>query len=300
MDKLRALRYFAAVAETGSFTTAAQRFKVPPSSLSRRIADLEADLGATLLTRTTRLVKLTEVGRQYHHSVVDILSRLKLADESVRSYQNQPQGILSISSMTAFGEAVLLPILDKFSEQYPQITLDLRFSDELAVLNRDEVDIAIRGGFAPNDRVVAVRLMSNDFAPVAAPSYLEKHGTPTSVTELPEHYGLFYRSPQRPTPWLGYVNGQWQDVAARPVAISNEAKWLLEQTIAGRGIVMLPPWAYKPFVQKGLLVPLHFDPPLRMTVEGNASVYLLYASQRYQVPKIRVAVDFLIKHLRQE
>ncbi|MEJ2043782.1 MAG: LysR family transcriptional regulator [Reinekea sp.] len=300
MDKLRALRYFAAVAETGSFTTAASQFKVPPSSLSRRIADLEEDLGATLLHRTTRLVKLTEVGRQYHNSVIDILDRLQRADEAVRSYQTKPQGTLRISSMPAFGSAVLLPVLDQFNGEYPDITLDLHFSDELAVLDRDGVDIAIRGGFAPNERLVAVRLMSNDFAPVAAPSYLEKHGIPAEVTELRSHLGLFYRAPRQPTPWLGYVNGQWQDVAAKPVAISNDVGWLMDQALAGRGIIMLPPWAYQRYVDSGQMRLLSFDPPLRVIAEGSTSVFLLYQTQRYQVPKIRVAVDYLVKHLRQE
>jgi DNA-binding transcriptional LysR family regulator len=300
MDKLRALRYFAAVAETGSFTQAAQRFKVPPSSLSRRIADLENSLGASLLQRTTRLVKLTEIGRQYYVNLTDILEQLQLADEAVRNYQTEPQGMLCISCMTAFGERMLLPLLDKFTQRYPKITLDLRLTDELNVLDRDEVDIAIRGGFAPNERVVAIRLMNNDFSPMAAPDYLRRNGVPTNASELRRHQGLFYRTPRRPTPWLGYVDGQWQDVAAHPVAISNEATWLIQQAVNGRGIIMLPPWAASPYLASGELVPLQIDPPLRMSLEGNASVYLLYAAQRYQIPKIRVAVDFLVRHLRQE
>ena len=299
MDKLKALRYFTAVAETGSFTEAAQRFNVPPSSLSRRIADLEAELGATLLQRTTRMVKLTEIGRHYRQSLTEILTQLELADDVVRNYQSEPQGMLSISAMTAFGERMLMPALDAFSRRYPQVTLDLRLTDQLNVLERDDVDIAIRGGFAPNGRVVAVRLMSNEFTPMAAPAYLAQHGTPMQVSQLRQHNALFYRTPKQPAPWLGYVDGQWQNVDAKAVAISNEANWLIRQAVAGRGIIMLPPWAAQPYVERGELQPLKFDPPLRMTLEGHASVYLLYAPQRYQIPKIRVAVDFLVAQLRQ-
>ncbi len=112
MDQLRAIRYFSKVAETGSFTKAAKSFNVPPSSLSRRVADLEKSLGATLLKRSTRMVKLTEVGRIYYEDMQQVLSQLKQSHETVRSYQSTPMGRLRISSMVGFGEKILLPLLD--------------------------------------------------------------------------------------------------------------------------------------------------------------------------------------------
>ena len=149
MDQLRAIRYFGKVAETGSFTKAAAAFDVPPSSLSRRVADLEKSLGATLLKRTTRVVKLTEVGRIYYNDIQDILNQLEQSHETVRSYQAKPMGQLRISSMVGFGERILLPLLGEFSELYPEIILDVSLSDELSALGREDVDVAIRGGYAP-------------------------------------------------------------------------------------------------------------------------------------------------------
>lgn len=215
MDQLRAIRYFSKVVETGSFTKAAHFFKVPPSSLSRRVADLEKSLGATLLKRSTRLVKLTEVGQIYYNDMQQILAQLAQSNETVRSYQTTPMGRLSISSMVSFGDKILLPLLDEFSALYPEIILDVSLSDELSTLGRDDVDIAIRGGYAPNERVLAIKLMDNGFIPVASPAYLNKYGTPTDVMELKQHKGLYFKAPFGPTPWLCNINDQWHDVSGQ-------------------------------------------------------------------------------------
>ncbi|MEM7019046.1 MAG: LysR substrate-binding domain-containing protein [Pseudomonadota bacterium] len=298
MDQLRAIRYFCKVAETGNFTKAAQTFGVPPSSLSRRVADLEKSLSATLLKRSTRMVKLTEVGQIYYNEIQEILSRLEHSDEIVRNYQAKPMGQLRISSMVGFGERILMPHLAEFSELYPEIVLDVRLSDELSMLGRDDVDIAIRGGYAPNERVLAVKLMDNEFIPVAAASYLAEMGTPESVMELQHHKGLYYRTPIGPSPWLCNVDGVWQDVSAPAVAISNNGRWLMEKAAAGQGILMTPRWALETFPDSGTLEELTFDPVLRVTQNADMGVYLLYQKQRYLVPKIKAAVEFLVARMK--
>lgn len=298
MDQLRALKYFVAVAETGSFTMAAERFGVPPSSLSRRIADLEASLGATLLKRTTRVVKLTEVGRTYHQQVDAIIRSLEQSDESVRSYHSEPMGRLRISSMVGFGERILTPLLDRFSKLYPKVILDVYLSDQLSAFDRDDVDIAIRGGYAPNERVVAVNLMSNDFSPVAAKSYLEHAGVPTHPFDLKTHNGLFFRSPSGPTPWLSHVDHQWHDVSGKPVVVSNSGPWLIDRAVKGEGILMLPKWVTQPLIETGELKEISFDLPVNVTQEPNFGVFLLYQKQRYLVPKIKVAVDFIVSEVK--
>jgi DNA-binding transcriptional LysR family regulator len=298
MDQLRALRYFVAVSETGSFTTAAERFGVPPSSLSRRIADLEGSLGATLLKRTTRVVKLTEVGQSYYQQVSAILRSLEHSDESVRLYQSEPTGRLRISSMVGFGEQILIPLLDQFSAKYPKLVIDLHLSDQLSAFDRDDVDIAIRGGYAPNERVVAVNLMSNDFYPVASCSYLNKAGVPEHPSELKKHKGLFFRTPTGPTPWLSFLEGQWQDVSGEPVVVSNSGAWLLDKAVKGDGIIFLPNWVTQPFIESRDLVHLSFDDPVNITQQPEFAVFLLYQKQRYLVPKIKVAVDFIVKALK--
>lgn len=298
MDQLRAIRYFSKVAETGSFTRAATAFGVPPSSLSRRVADLEKSLGATLLQRSTRMVRLTEVGQIYYQDIQDILHQLERSSETVRSYQTRPMGQLRISSMVSFGERILMPLLDEFTELHPEVILDVSLSDELSSLGRDEVDIAIRGGYAPNERVVAIRLMDNEFIPVAAPDYLARRGRPLEATDLRGHDGLYFRTPTGPAPWLCEIDGQWHDVSGPAVAISNHGHWLAEKAVAGYGILMAPRWALTTYMERGELQELHFDAALRITPNTDLALYLLYQKTRYRVPKIKAAVDFLVARVR--
>ncbi len=300
MDQLRALQYFVRVAETGSFSRAAEHFSVPPSSLSRRVADLEAHLGATLLKRSTRRVQLTEVGQLYYDNARDILERLAASDEAVSHYQSKPMGRLRISAMTGFGERILMPLLDQFTERYPDITLEVRLTDELSVLGRDNIDLAIRGGYAPDERVVGIKLMDNTFVPVAAPAYLERAGYPQHPLELRQHQGLYFQTPQGPTPWMSEVDGQWIKVSGPAVAISNAGRWLLKQAVAGKGILMMPKWALSSHLEKGELVELQLSHPVVITRNPDFGIYLLYQKLRYRVPKIKAAVDFLTGALRKE
>ena len=298
MDQLRALKYFVKVVENGSFSKAAELFSVPPSSLSRRIANLEQSLGATLLKRTTRSVSLTEIGQTYYQQVTEVLSLLEYSDETVKNYQTTPMGVLNISSMVGFGERILIPLLDEFSQLYPQITLNVSLSDELSTLARDDVDLAIRGGYAPDERVIAIKLMGNNFIAVASEHYLQTFGFPVNAMELKQHKGLYFKTPNGPTPWICEIDNQWQDVSAEQVLISNNAKWLVDKAIAGLGILMMPRWALKPYIESGELTELTITPTVKISQQANLGVFLLYQKQRYQVPKVKAAVDFLVEKVR--
>jgi DNA-binding transcriptional LysR family regulator len=298
MDQLRAIKYFVKVVENGSFSKAAELFSVPPSSLSRRIADLEKSLGATLLKRTTRAVNLTEIGKIYYRQVNEVLSLLAHSDETVKNYQATPMGVLNISSMVGFGERILLPLLDEFSELYPQITLNVSLSDDLSTLARDEVDLAIRGGYAPDEHVIAIKLMENNFIAVASPRYLQTFGVPVNAMALKQHRGLYFKTPNGPIPWICEIDNQRQDVSAEQVLISNNGKWLVDKAIAGLGILMMPRWALKAYIESGELTELIIKPSLDITQQTNFGVFLLYQKQRYQVPKIKVAVDFLVARVK--
>ncbi|MEZ9235511.1 MULTISPECIES: LysR family transcriptional regulator [Shewanella] len=298
MDQLRALKYFIKVVETGSFTHAAKSFSVPASSLSRRVADLETSLGATLLKRSTRAVSLTEIGAEYYQQVSQLLLQLEQSNEAVRTYQTEPMGKLRISAMVGIGREVLIPLLDEFSRLYPKVILDIELSDELSSVGRDDVDIAIRGGYAPNDRVMAIRLMDNQFIPAATQQYLDTMGTPTHPSELQDHKGLYYRSPNGRVPWLSKINGQWQDVSAPAAAISNVGEWLIAKAKQHQGILMMPRWVLSPFLASSELTELHFEPPLSATQSEDFGVYLIYQKHRYHVPKVKAAVDFLVARIK--
>ena len=298
MDQLKAIRYFISVVDLGSFSAAASQFDVPASSISRRISDLETSLGAQLLKRSTRLVSLTEIGQSYYGQVKDIVEQLEQSDHAVRSYQTKPMGRLKISSMVGFGERILIPIMDEFQQAYPDIVLDVVLSDELSSLSRDDVDIAIRGGHAPNERVLAVKLMANQFIPVASPSYLKLYGVPSHTLQLRQHHGLFFKTPMGPTPWLSEINGQWQQVTPPAKLITNNGKWLVQEAIAGKGVLMIPNWVVQPHLDNGELVQLTFDEPLNITENANFAIYMLYQKSAYAIPKVKAAVDFIAARVK--
>jgi DNA-binding transcriptional LysR family regulator len=297
MDKLRALHYLLKVADTLNFSRAARAFGVPASSISRRISDLEAELGVELLHRTTRTVRLTEVGAQYVEQVRAGLAHLDDADERVRQRSRTPSGTLRISAMPSYGQLLLMPALTAFGERYPQILLDVHLSDAVVDLGRDQVDIAIRGGRQPEGRVVARKLDPNRFILVASPQYLARKGTPRTLDDLQDHDALLYRGPHALIRWQGQDEDGWRELALHPAFISNDGASLIAMACQHRGLVLLPEWGLKHYLQRGELVQVTLDRPVSVGRGGEAGIYLMYLRTRYQVPKVRVAVDFLIEQL---
>ncbi|NVK56934.1 MAG: LysR family transcriptional regulator [Alteromonadaceae bacterium] len=297
MDKLKALTYFVEAAENASFSAAAKRFDVPASSVSRRIADLESSLGAQLLKRSTRSVTLTEVGELFLREAKGILANVKHAEQTVLNYQTEPSGVLKVSAMAGFGDQILLPILEDFADRYPGITLDVMISDELTKLARDDVDIAIRGGFAPNEHVIAKRLMDNTFIPVVSPAFIASHGMPKSPLALTGYAGLFFKTPNGPNRWFCEIKGQWHDVSGTTQLISNNGRWLINSAIKGKGILMLPRWSVARELSTGALIELNFEHPVHVSRGQDLGIYLLYQKVDYTSPKVKAAVDFIVESM---
>ncbi|MFN4116651.1 MAG: LysR family transcriptional regulator [Inhella sp.] len=301
MDKLRALNYLLKVADTLSFSRAAQQLGVPASSISRRIADLEALLGVQLLHRTTRTVRLTEIGAQYLAQVRAGIAQLQDADELIGQRRSRPSGVLRISAMPSYGQLLLMPALQDFGARYPDIVLDVQLSDALVELGRDQIDIAIRGGRQPQDRVVARRLDPNRFLLAASPQYLAQRGTPQRLGDLEqEHRALMYRGPHAVIKWQGLDDDGWRELAMRPGFISNDGASLIAMACRHQGLVLLSEWGLRPYLQRGELLEVTLDQPVsvgRGGSGGEAGIYLLYLQTRYRVPKVRVAVEFLIERL---
>jgi DNA-binding transcriptional LysR family regulator len=296
MDKLRAVQYLLKVADTLSFSQAAKIFGVPASSISRRIADLEADLDVELLHRTTRTVRLTEIGAQYLEQVRAGLAQLDEAEELVRQRRKMPSGTLRISAMPSYAQ-VLLPVLLAFNERYPGILLDVHLSDAVVELGRDQIDIAIRGGRQPQDRVVARKLDPNRFILAASPQYLARMGMPRTVDDLKGHQALLYRGPNAVLKWQGSGNDGWQEIPILPAFISNDGASLVAMACHHRGIVLLPEWGLKELLRRGELVQIALDRADSVNRGAEVGIYLLYLQTRYRLPKVRVAVQFLIEQL---
>ncbi|HKX45058.1 MAG TPA: LysR family transcriptional regulator [Burkholderiaceae bacterium] len=297
MDKLRALQYLLKVADTLSFSRAAKAFAVPASSISRRITDLEAELGVELLHRTTRTVRLTEIGALYLEQVRAGMARLNDADELVGQRSSTPSGTLRISAMPSYGQLLLMPALQDFCDRYPHIVLDVHLSDTLVDLGRDQIDIAIRGGRQPQDRVVARKLDPNRFILAASPQYLAQRGTPRSLDDLPGHSALMYRGPNTLIKWQGLDEDGWREVPVAPAFISNDGASLITMACKGRGLVLLSEWGLRDYLRRGELVRVTLEQPVSVGRGGESGIYLLYLQTRYQIPKVRVAVEFLMQRL---
>jgi DNA-binding transcriptional LysR family regulator len=298
MNKLRALRYFLKVAETSSFSMAASFFNVPVSSVSRRIRDLESELKVDLLHRSTRVVKLTELGEIYYDQVSKTLIELDDIDAFISHGSQTPTGNLKISVMPGFARMVIYPLLDAFHAQFPDIILDLELTNQLADVTQNEVDIAIRATAELPERVVAKRLCDNEFILVAAPEYLEQFGTPQSLDDLEHHTSLLYRGPNGPRMWQAETKTGWRTVTSSPTAISNDGIWLLEATQKGRGLCLLPRWGVQASLRNGSLIELPLqDARLCVGREPNRGIYLLYLRPRYKLAKIRVAIDFFVQEI---
>lgn len=294
---MRALHYLLKVADTLSFSRAAISFGVPASSISRRIADLEAELGVELLHRTTRTVRLTEIGALYVEQARAGMTQLAEAEELVGQRSSTPSGTLRISTMPSYGKLVLIPALQDFCERYPDIVLDLHLSDALVDLGRDQVDIAIRGGRQPQDRVVARKLDPNRFILAASPQYLAQMGTPRTLDDLHGHRGLLYRGPNTVIKWQGLDDDGWHEIPMTPAFISNDGTSLIAMACKHRGLVLLSEWGLKDYLRRGELVRVTLDQPVSVSRGEEAGIYLLYLQTRYRIPKVRVAVDFLMDRL---
>ncbi|MGF1697784.1 LysR family transcriptional regulator [Vibrio kyushuensis] len=304
MDKLRALRYFKQVSEVNSFSLAALEFDVPASSISRRIKDLENDLGVELIKRSTRHVSTTELGSVYYNLISDALKKIDDADELISQRMDAMEGKLRISSTTSYGEKVLSPILQKFRKKYPLITLDLDFSDEKVVFGQDAVDIAIRAGHAPEERVIAKRISSAEFKLVASPalvsSLTERYGRSVlNIKDLEKCPTLQYRGNHGDLLWWALRDEVWEKVDITPLMRCNSAETLMNAALRDEGLALYPTWWIKDYLASGELVEVPTERPISSTRGVNLDIYILYQQAKYQIPKVKQCVDFILEQLKE-
>lgn len=297
MDRLRAMHYLLKVSDLLSFSRAAQALWVPASSVSRRIADLEAELGAELLHRTTRAVRLTEAGRLYVEQIRAAVGLLQDADDQVTQRGGAPKGVLRLSVMQGYGQSRVMPVLREFQALYPDVVVDAHLSDAVVDLGRDQVDLAIRGGRQPQDRVVARRLNPNRFVLAASPTYLKRHGRPKTLDELSGHAALMYRGPNAIIKWHGQDEDGWRELPMTPAFITNDGATLIGLACEHRGLVLLPEWSLEAALRERRLQRVEMAQTVSVSREGESGIYLLYLQPRFRIPKIRVAVDFLVSRL---
>ncbi|NLO79159.1 MAG: LysR family transcriptional regulator [Xanthomonadaceae bacterium] len=290
MDRFAAMQAFVAVVETGSFVRAGERLGLSATSVSRAVAALEAHLDVRLLYRTTRRVSLTDAGRTYYRYAVDLLADLAEAEAAVSADSRTASGVLRLSVPVTFGVLHLAPLLPRFRQQHPGLTLDLSLDDRITDLVEEGRDLAVRiSRELLATTLVARPLTSTQLVVCAAPSYLARFGAPQSPEELGRHQCLLYSYADQAGQWAFRApDGSVHHVAVKGVMIANNGDVLRLAALAGEGIVVQPSFIVGDDLLSGRLVPLLQDyalPPLK--------VYAVYPGRRHLPAKVRLFIEFL-------
>lgn len=293
MDQLTALRALRRVVELGSFTAAGAALGISHSIVSRQIGQLESQLGAQLLNRTTRRFALTAAGHEYYLACRDILDALDAADRAVAAHQAQAAGSLRINAPMAFGTMELATWLPEFTRQYPHIQIDLVCNDRIVDLIDDGFDVALRlARRLPDSTLVARQLASSRSVTVASPAYLARHGQPATPHDLLQHNCLMYTSGDRPAAWsFTDSEGAAHTVAVRGSLQANTSVALREAAIRGMGIAGAAAFIVRDALRSGQLVEVLPGYRLR-----PRTLYALYPHSRQLSPKVRVFVDFAVRY----
>ena len=280
---------FTRVVEYHSFTQAAQSLGMQKSTVSRRIALLEERLGVRLLNRTTRKLRLTEVGQAYYERCRQIMLDFAEAEQAVMQLQQAPSGLLRITAPIEFGQLFLGRVLGEFMRQYPQISAEVELTSRDVDPLEEGVDIAIQVGQPRDSTLIARKLFESRRRLCASPSYLAQHGTPRTVQELAGHRALHLPvdSP-RYWPLLG------ENITCQRVLACNNITLAREAALAGAGIAALPVMISEAAVQDGELIELL--PEARLP---TGELYAVYPSRRFQAMKVKAFLDFLIASLPQ-
>ena len=298
MDKLQSIRFFLKLSETLSFKATADYFRVPSSTVSRSIKNLETSLGTSLLERTTRQVRLTEAGAWYKAEVSGPLRTLAAADEMAEAQAREPTGIVRITALPGYGEIRLFPVLERFRAQYPRIVCDVEMSDRYLDLSSGEIDVALRATDEPPDYLVAKKLHSHRFVMVASPEYLNKYGRPQKVADMTNQVALAYRGPHGIVPWMATrSNGELLTVPRKLGLISNNGMYLLQNTLEGKGVSFLPSWGVSQELSSGQLEEIRLEDAIFATVSAHSHLYMLYHPEKARLGKVRALVDFLAEAL---
>ncbi|MEO0947492.1 MAG: LysR family transcriptional regulator [Cyanobacteria bacterium J06641_5] len=293
MDKLASMRAFVRVVESGSFAGAAREMGLTRSAVNKLVVNLETDLGAQLLQRTTRRVSPTALGLAYYDRCRNILSDVEAADLAVAQLQAEPKGLLRANAPMSFGMSHLAPILAEFMGRYPELQVQLHLSDRFVDPIEEGFDLTLRiAAVAETGVLIAQKLTPIPRVLCAAPAYLQQFGMPTQPKELRNRACLQYGLLSQGDRWkLSGPDGE-HAIAIRPRLWANNGEVLREAALQGLGIALLPTFIVGDCLATGQLqvVLPDYAPP-------EIAAHAVYPANRYLSMKVRLLVDFLAERL---
>ena len=294
MHDLNDVQFFVAVAENQGFSAAARMLNLPKSSVSRRIANLEARLGVRLIERSTRSLRLTEVGISFYERCRAVLADLDVAEREVAVKRAEPVGLIRLSCPTGLAQFVLAKILPGFLLRYPKVRLQVLATNRAIDLVDDNIDIAIRARVRSVDEAVMMRMLyKSKLIFVASPTFAPSQEI-TRVDTLPSLPFLsFLEEPRRQTWALCGPNAATTTVLFDPILRSSDFTVLLKAAAAGLGIALLPGEVVEDDIRAKRLIRI-----LPEWCSEEITVHLVFATNRGIVPAVRVLIDYLAEHFK--
>jgi len=297
MDKLKQIETLVAVATRGSLTAAARAEGVAPAIIGRRLDALEARLGVKLMVRTTRRITLTHEGSAFLEDCQRLLADLASAEASVSAGGVKASGHLRLTAPAGFGRRHVAPLVPRFRELHPEVTISLNLSDRVVDVAAEGYDCAVRVGDLPDSSLVSVRLADNRRLCVAAPRYLQRHGRPQTPAELTRFDCLTLSSDASQTRGWAFSMPRDEDegggreiVHLRPGGPldCSDGQVLHEWCLAGLGIAWRSTWEVQEDIAAGRLVTVlddHAAPP--------NGIYAVFAQRKHLALRVRLWIDFL-------
>jgi len=284
MQDLNEMAIFAVVVGSGSFTKAAEKLKLPKSTVSRKVSQLEKRIGVRLINRTTRNLKPTETGKLYYQHCVKMLEQAEEADRVVNNMQSEPSGLLRISTPLSFGTPFFVGAIKKFLDQYPKVDVEIISDDKQIDMLDQEVDIAFRIGPLSDSSLVARNLGTARLSLCASPAYLAKNGMPKTLNDLNQHICLSHPN----SPWTFRTPNGPVDFDPKSRMISNDMEMLRKMTIEGFGVGAAPQILISEDIREGRLITILPDTPF-----AERTFYLVYPSRREPPSKVVAFTEFI-------
>ena len=287
MDRLSAMNMFIRVVETGSFSAVAKELSSTQPTVSKNIAELESWLGAKLLNRSTRSLRLTETGADYYERCVAILQDVEDAEQNVGLLQTQPKGLVRVTAAVAFGRLHIVPRLESFFARYPDIKIDITLNDRVVDLIEEGVDIAFRMGNLRDSNLIARKLCTSPTAAAASPEYLKKYGVPRHPRDLKEHNYVVYTDLASPGQTSFREFGNPLNIKVSGNLQTNNSEVLRSALLHGLGIAQVPRWLIGDKVAEGELVEV-----LTEYQSAPSSVHAVYSPGLHVPSKLRCFIDY--------
>jgi DNA-binding transcriptional LysR family regulator len=294
VDRLDTWAIFAAVAEQSSFTKAARQLGRSPAAVTRAVAELEKRLATRLLNRTTRSVSLTDDGVRYLDQCRRVLAEVAELDAAANGERQEPRGLLTITAPVIFGRMHVLPIVEKFLADYPEVDARLLLLDRSVSLVEEGIDVSVRIGQLPDSSLRAIRAGEVRRGVYASPAYLRRRGVPKSPRDLAEHACIAFTAI---TPvadrWTFYRENGNFTVTVKPRLVVNSGEAAIDAAISGLGITCVLSYQVTQHIAAGTLrcILAHYEPPL-------LPIHVLHPSGGHVSSKVRLFIDAAVAELR--